>query len=345
MIAQIVVERHQDAGGAEAALQGVMAAEGLLQYRQTARLGRQRLRRCGCRRRRPAPRASGRRVPAHRRSRWCRRRRRHARSRHECRSAPRSWRRKSVSSMRGSASRLDHAAVERETHGMTLVGAQRGIGGPPRWWRGPSGARVRGDSARWRAGRRAHRAPRRTRRARRRARCRRARESRGRTGRSATPPIARRTPSCAHNRGAGDDGEIAVPAAEFLEGVAVSLPLRRHDDGFDQFVRRARGRHHAGEEIWPRHAAPLAARRQFDRAIEREQDERNFRTRIGMRDRAADGAAAARLRVTDPRQGGGQQRLALGERGPGQQFRLPHARADTNGIAVSFDLPRVPADA
>ena len=41
MVAQIKVERHQDAGGAKAALQRVVAAEGFLQDRQPARLRRQ----------------------------------------------------------------------------------------------------------------------------------------------------------------------------------------------------------------------------------------------------------------------------------------------------------------
>src|ERR1700742_2311155 len=38
---EIAVERHQDAGGTEAALQGVMAAEGFLQHGETAGLRRQ----------------------------------------------------------------------------------------------------------------------------------------------------------------------------------------------------------------------------------------------------------------------------------------------------------------
>src|SRR5450756_2994271 len=43
MRAQIGIERHQDAGGAEAALQRVMSAECLLQHGETARFGRERL--------------------------------------------------------------------------------------------------------------------------------------------------------------------------------------------------------------------------------------------------------------------------------------------------------------
>ena len=85
MLAQIPVERHQDAGGAEAALQRVMAAERLLQHREPAGLRREPLDGADASRRRPARRASGRRAPARRRSGSCRRRTRHARSRHACR--------------------------------------------------------------------------------------------------------------------------------------------------------------------------------------------------------------------------------------------------------------------
>src|SRR6185436_20269906 len=42
-LAKIPVERHQDAGGAEAALQRVMAAERFLQHREAAGFGREAL--------------------------------------------------------------------------------------------------------------------------------------------------------------------------------------------------------------------------------------------------------------------------------------------------------------
>ena len=86
-------------------------------------------------------------------------------------------------------------------------------------------------------------------------------------------------------------------------------------------------------------------RRQLDGAFEREQDQRQFGARIGVRDRAADRAAAAGLRVPDPRQRRGQQRLAFAKFGPCQKLRLPYAGADADGIRVDFDFRRVPADA
>lgn len=52
---------------------------------------------------------------------------------------------------------------------------------------------------------------------------------------------------------------------------------------------------------------------------------------------AADGAAIARLRVTDPGQRGGEQRLPILESGPRQQFSLAHGSADANGVAFFFD--------
>src|ERR1035437_2795265 len=84
MRAQIGIERHQDAGGAEAALQRVMSAECLLQHGEMARFGRERLDPPPIARGRPphtpCPQPTG--VPV----------------------MPRSWRRKSVNNMRGSAS-------------------------------------------------------------------------------------------------------------------------------------------------------------------------------------------------------------------------------------------------
>jgi len=76
----------------------------------------------------------------------------------------------------------------------------------------------------------------------------------------------------------------------------------------------------------------------MDGAFEREQDERNFGTRIGVGDRASDCPAAAGLGVSDPWQRGGQERLAFVKCRPCQKFRLPYAGADANGIRVGFDF-------
>ena len=117
------------------------------------------------------------------------------------------------------------------------------------------------------------------------------------------------------DRGAGDDGEIAVPAAEFPEGIAVPCAPCREMHRLDQFVGLARGRHHADEEILRASrggaCGATTVRLRLSRATS---TSGNLRARIGMRDRAADRAAAARLRVSDPRQRRGEQRLALGER-------------------------------
>ena len=148
-----------------------MAAERLLQHGEPAGLGRKAFDGADRWRRRPAPRASGRRAPARRRSGPCRRRRRRARSRHACRSAPSLWRRKSVSSMRGSASASYRAAIElRNGRG----GAHRRSGAASTRLLDGGAAELAhehcGDSRRSRADRPARRAPRRMRRARHRAR-------------------------------------------------------------------------------------------------------------------------------------------------------------------------------
>ena len=148
------------------------------------------------------------------------------------------------------------------------------------------------------------------------------------------------------HRGAGDDGEIAVAAAEFAERVAMPGCAARRPSGLDQFIVVTRGRHHPGEEIDGRNCAAAFARRQIDGAFEREQDERNFGARIGVGDRAADRAAVAGLGVSDPWQRGGQQRLAFVQaRASASSFGLPYAGADVDRIRVDFDLRAVPADA
>ena len=71
----------------------------------------------------------------------------------------------------------------------------------------------------------------------------------------------------AGDRGAGDDGEIAVAPREFAERVAVAGACGRELDRFDQFIVAARGRHQAGEEILCRHSPQLLLRRQFDSCL------------------------------------------------------------------------------
>ncbi len=72
----------------------------------------------------------------------------------------------------------------------------------------------------------------------------------------------------------------------------------------------------------------------FDRASERDQRQRNFGARIGVRGGAADSATAARLRMADPGQGGGQQRLFFRKLRPVEQLGLPHGRADADRVAI-----------
>ena len=154
----------------------------------------------------------------------------------------------------------------------------------------------RGDSRRSRAGRRARRVRRRTPRS---ASSLASSKSRT-TGRSATPPTASRTlfsvataaqATMAKSPWRRANSRNAKPSPGASAG-------KRH--GLDQLVIVARGRHQAGEELFRRHAAAPALRRQNDVAAERDQHQRQFRARIGQRDRAANRAARARLRSARP---------------------------------------------
>ena len=127
-----MIERHQDAGGAEAALQRVMAPERLLQHRQAAR-----------RRREAFDGADVRAVRLHRERQAGARR--HAVDLDRAGAAdavlaadmgagaPSSWRRKSVSSMRGSASPSTRRPLSVKRTRWRCSALRRGIGAPPRW--------------------------------------------------------------------------------------------------------------------------------------------------------------------------------------------------------------------
>ena len=110
----------------------------------------------------------------------------------------------------------------------------------------------------------------------------------------------------ARNGRAGNDGEIAVAAGELAERVTMTRRPAGDVDRLDQLVLVARGRQQSGEKLLRWNPPSLSLRRQFDAALEREQRQRDLCARIGVRDRAANRAAAAGLRVADPGQGGGE---------------------------------------
>ena len=119
----------------------------------------------------------------------------------------------------------------------------------------------------------------------------------------------------------------------------------RKRDGLDQFVVVARRRHHAGEEISAAatRAPPCAATTVDTRRRAQRSTSGNFRARIGVRDRAADRAAAARLRMPDPGQRGGEQRLALRKFGQASNCGLPHAAPTRMSSPSTRDRRRAPA--
>ena len=119
------------------------------------------------------------------------------------------------------------------------------------------------------------------------------------TGMSATPPIASRTPCSRRTAGAGDDGEIAVTARDFAKRVAgcwrrggkLIRPRSVHRRAASVAIM-------PGEEFLCRDAPAPPGAAQMHLAAERAQHQRQLGARIGMRDRAADRAAAARLGMT-----------------------------------------------
>ena len=132
------------------------------------------------------------------------------------------------------------------------------------------------------------------------------------TGVPAMPPTPSRTASWPSIDGRDrDDGEIAVPARHLAERRR-RLTMHREAHGGDQFIRLARGGQHVALEF----AAPPACgcpvgRAQHHLAFQQRKRQRHFRPRIGMRDRAANRALVAGLEVADERQRRSQQRKLL----------------------------------
>ena len=336
MRAQIGVERHQDAGGAEAALQRVMAAERMLQHREPARFGREAF--DGAMRRASACTASIRQARAGAPSIWIVQAPQTPCSQPTCVPvAPSSWRRKSVSSMRGSASAstarplsvkrtrcagrrsvaalarlLDRGAAHAADEvaavacgGMQVVARVElpGEGVERVVQRAPSSA---GKVARHRpVGDAADGEPHAVLRTRPRRRPRwRSRRAGGRT------PERR-----SRDRAAAGKGTASIS----------SLPSRAVD--IMPVKKSARGTCGAAGARTARSSPSSASKNQ-----------RDFGARIRMRDRATYRAAAAGLRVTDPGQRRGEKG-ALAEIGPGHAAP-PAGRRRRSGYALRASTPR-----
>ena len=103
-----------------------------------------------------------------------------------------------------------------------------------------------------------------------------------------------------------------MPPRHFAESDAAAGNDRKANGG-DQLVGFAgRGQHVLLERAGGEHAR-AALRAQHDLAFEDSERQRNFRTGIGMRDRAADRAFVAGLEMADEGQGSGEERQLVGE--------------------------------
>ena len=113
--------------------------------------------------------------------------------------------------------------------------------------------------------------------------------------------------------GQADDRVVAAAAGEFGKpgGGRAGVDL----DGDEEFVGRERGREQAGEEIGGRNDAATADAAGVDPAAEGKQTGGEFGGRVGVGQRAADGAAGADRGMGDVGGGAGEQRRRLGDDG------------------------------
>ena len=173
-----------------------------------------------------------------------------------------------------------------------------------------------------------------------------------RNGRSPTPPRPSAHVDATSGlverdlRRGGDKGKIRAPRADFKKADAdTRVRPDRKPDRADALALAERGHHRLDEEIICRHRFRAVRGRNHDLGAERHRDQRNFGRRIGIGDRAADGAAVAGRRMPDPRQHPRQHRHRGPDHGIALGLRLPCGGADDDGVPPPRESRQAPANA
>ncbi|MEJ2379481.1 MAG: hypothetical protein P8Y71_30225 [Pseudolabrys sp.] len=131
------------------------------------------------------------------------------------------------------------------------------------------------------------------------------------------------------------ESEVATPRIHLVKAGADRLPLPDGKAHACQAgaIRQAVG-HQPGEEFARRQLSVGAASAIGHRGVERDRDQRQFRRRVGMGERAAHGAARARRGMADERYGALEQGQAPGHQRVALDRALPRAGADSDAVAV-----------
>ncbi len=133
--------------------------------------------------------------------------------------------------------------------------------------------------------------------------------------------------SSAEQRGARHDGEIAAAACELDERVAISGSRQRQRDAGEQFVRREARGQVADGELRKRNGPATARGNHVQRAAQERRHVDQFRGGIEVTQRAAEGAAVARLAVPDVGERLAQDRAAPADVRGEFEFALARHRA------------------
>ncbi len=140
--------------------------------------------------------------------------------------------------------------------------------------------------------------------------------------------------------GDADDGPVDGPLGELLERPAAGTGLRHPDLG-EQLGRLEHGLEQALEELADRDLPETVGTPGDQRGIQREQHRGQVRGRVGVRDRAADGAAVPDLRVADLARRVREQRHLTGQQRGAVHVVVPGQRADRDVRALVGDVRQV----